>query len=239
MGGRPIYTGMPNGRSGPERIAHRGAPREFDENTLEGFMRAVSLGADAVELDVHLTIDGVVVVHHDHAIALAAGERAAVGGLTLAQMRACALPRGGRVPTLAEVMDGVGDSAMVYVELKGDGVGEAAVRVALDHGRRYAFHSFDHGAVLGLRDRWPDLRYGALLDAGTPAPAAAAAALPVSDIWAHWSLVDEPLVAAVHGAGQRLLVWTVNDTERARRLTAIGVDGLCTDDVRLLASLTR
>jgi len=225
---------MPEPHPRPERIGHRGAPREFDENTLESFLRAVERGADAVELDVHRTRDGAVVVHHDPVLPGVAGAPAPIVDLTLAEVARHVLARGGRVPTLGAVLDVLGERATVYVELKGEGVGEAAAAVARTHGHRYAFHSFDHAAVLSLRARWPGLDYGVLLDAGTPAPESLVAGLPVRDIWAHWSLVDERLTGAAHAAGKRVLAWTVNDPEAARRFTAFGVDGLCTDDVRLL-----
>jgi glycerophosphoryl diester phosphodiesterase len=53
----------------PAIIGHRGAPRDHPENTLAAFLRALELGATGVELDVHVTGDGVVVVHHDFAVA--------------------------------------------------------------------------------------------------------------------------------------------------------------------------
>ena len=225
---------MPERHLRPERIAHRGAPREFDENSLEGFLRAVERGADAVELDVHRTRDGAVVIHHDPELPGPDGRAIPIVEMSLADVAHCALPRGGRVPTLAAVMDAVGDRATVYVELKGEGVGEAAVEVSRACGGRYAFHSFDHAAVLRLRDRWPHLSYGVLFDAGTPDPERLLGSFPVRDIWPHRSLVSTRLVDAAHAAGKRVLVWTVNAPEQARTLAALGVDGLCTDDVRLL-----
>ena len=224
---------MPNQHRHPEWIGHRGAPREFPENTLPGFLRAVDRGADAVELDVHRTRDGAVVIHHDPMLRQLDGSPVAITTLTLAELRDWPLPDGARIPTLADVMDALGDSATVYVELKGDGVGDAAVDVALEFGHWFAFHSFDHDAVLGLQARYPDLDYGLLFDAGTPDVAARAAEYPVRDLWPHRSVVDQALVRAAHAAGKRVLVWTVNDAHEARRLAALGVDGLCGDDVRL------
>lgn len=234
----PIYNGMPNGhfRARPERIAHRGAPREFDENTLPGFLRSLERGADAVELDVHLTRDGQVVVHHDLEIATPDGVRVPIREMTEVEAAAIPLPAGGHVPTLAAVMDALGDRAVVYVEIKGEGVGEAAAEVADRHGSRYAFHSFNHDVVLALRSRRPRLRYGFLFDAGCEGLLAAVESAPVADIWVHWSLVDEALVRAVHAADQRVIAWTVNDREMASRFASLGIDGLCTDDVRLLPS---
>jgi glycerophosphoryl diester phosphodiesterase len=68
---------MPNTRLNFERIGHRGASKEFRENTLPAFQRAIELGADGVELDVHVTADGVAVVHHDPGVrAKRPGQRA-------------------------------------------------------------------------------------------------------------------------------------------------------------------
>jgi len=220
----------------PERIGHRGAPREFHENTLPGFLRAVERGADAVELDVHRTRDGAVVVHHDPDLAIPDGALAPIAQLTLAEVERVVLPGGAGVPTLAAVMDALGERATVYVELKGERVGEAAAEVARSHGRRFAFHSFDHAAVRALRAAHPEFAYGMLLDAGTPDAAALVGGLAVRDVWPHWRLVDGPLVDAAHAAGRRVLVWTVDDPREAARLSALGVDGLCTDDVRLLGA---
>ncbi|HEY5218212.1 MAG TPA: glycerophosphodiester phosphodiesterase, partial [Gemmatimonadaceae bacterium] len=106
----------------PERIAHRGAPREFYENTLDGFVRALERGADAVELDVHKTRDDTVVIHHDADVIVAPNTRAAISTLTWADICAVRLAGGAHIPTLAQVMDAVADRATVYVELKGDNV---------------------------------------------------------------------------------------------------------------------
>ncbi len=223
---------MPDRHLPPERIGHRGAPREFDENTIDGFLRALARGADAVELDVHATRQGTVVVHHDAVLSDPSGASAPIADLTDDQVAAWVLPQGGRVPTLAAVFEALGDRGTVYVELKGAGVGEAAIADALAHGARYAFHSFDHAAVLALHEAWPKLAFGVLFDAGTPNVREQIDRYPVRDLWPHWSLVDRALVQAAHAGGKRVLAWTVNDAAAAGRLAALGVDGLCGDDVR-------
>jgi len=98
----------------PERIAHRGAPREFYENTLDGFVRALERGADAVELDVHKTRDDTVVIHHDADVIVAPNTRAAISTLTWADICAVRLAGGAHIPTLAQVMDAVADRATVF-----------------------------------------------------------------------------------------------------------------------------
>lgn len=219
-----------------ERVAHRGSPRERLENTLPSFLLALDHGADAIELDVHVTADGVPVVHHD---AVADGSEIANGSWTA--LRGVDLGMGEHVPALEDVLTAVGDRATVYIELKGTGVERAVLDVARRHGRRYAVHSFDHQAIARASVLAPDVPRGVLLDRGTEgAPGALVAAVrscSARDVWPHWSLVTPELMVAASEAGARVIAWTVNSPETASRLLSLGVEGLCTDDVRLLATL--
>src|SRR5215471_207648 len=99
-----------------ERIAHRGARVELPENTLAAFGRAFERGANAIELDVHATCDGVVVVHHDPDVALPVSTtRRAIAEMTWQELDATRQLTGVSVPTLAEVLAMVPPNAMVYV----------------------------------------------------------------------------------------------------------------------------
>jgi glycerophosphoryl diester phosphodiesterase len=218
-----------------ERIGHRGAPRELAENSLEGFLRAVERGADAVELDAHRTRDGVVVVHHDPDVVMPGGWKADITSLSSAEIAECRLTGDLRIPTLAAVMDALGDRAMVYVELKGAGVADAALEVAGEHGKHYAFHSFDHQVIRDIEARKLSARLGILIDKGAKDSVSQVRAFPgVRDIWVHWTLADAAIVGVAHAQAQRVIAWTVNASVEAERLATLGVDGVCTDDVRLL-----
>lgn len=215
-----------------EWIAHRGAPRERVENTLEGFRVALDRGADGVELDVHCTADGVVVVHHDFDV-----RGQPLAETAWADVSRLELGGGARIPTLEAVLLAVGTRATVYIELKGRGIEAAALAVAARHGRRYAFHSFDHDTIARLAGLAPDSRRGILLDRGVRDAAhlmtASVRRTGARDVWPHWTLVDAPFVAAARGLGMRVIAWTVNSADTARALADLGVDGICTDDVRL------
>src|SRR4051812_10380840 len=101
-----------------ELIGHRGAPREFPENSVLAFQRAFERGAAAVELDVHATSDGVVVVHHDATVKRGANVYAgrSIAELTLEQLHGVELDHGVGIPTLREVLAIVPRAARVYVE---------------------------------------------------------------------------------------------------------------------------
>jgi glycerophosphoryl diester phosphodiesterase len=222
-----------------ERIGHRGAKREFPENTLQAFACAYARGADAVELDVHATRDGVVVVHHDPTLPLALsriGHRA-IADLDWDDVRSVDLGGGATVPSLAEVLDATPESATVYVEIKGEGIEERVAAVIAVHRAACAVHSFDHTAVSRMRTLAPDLPRGILLEKAVVDVTAAMSAVGARDVWPDWRLIDRTLVDQVHAAAGRVIAWTVNDRGAAQQLIAMGVDGLCTDDVRLLNGL--
>lgn len=220
-------------RRGPEIIGHRGAPRAFAENTLPSFREAISLGAHAVELDVHLTGDGAVVVHHDPIprVRVADGTPSGVGfsELTLAEVQSFRLDGGLVIPSLPEVLAEIDGRATVYVEIKGRGAERAVAELLAPRAAWTAVHAFDHRVVPRVRARVPALRGGVLLDSyliDTPSAMRAAGA---SDLWQRWEFIDEPLVLEVHEAGGRVIAWTVNDLQAGEELARMGVDGICTD----------
>lgn len=210
----------------PEIIAHRGTPREHRENTLPAFARAIELGVDGIELDVHATRDGTVVVHHDPA---------PIGGPPIASMTDAELARfeaapGVPIPPLTAVLALVADRATTYVEIKGSGIARFVVDTIGRAGcTRCAVHSFDHRTVREVSELAPRLRTGILLSSYLVDPRAALQSARATDLWQRWEQVDAALVGNVHSAGGRLIAWTVNDPPVARALARLGVDGLCSD----------
>lgn len=200
---------------------------------MASFERALDQGADAIELDVHASSDGVVVVHHDHRVAMESGlsiAGRALDELSSAEIRA-ATGTGGEalLPFLAEVLETVGDRARVYVEIKGSGIERAVIACIRENGVRCAVHSFDHRVSTTIRTLAPDMRTGILLESRLADPAGALRAAMAKDYWQQWERIDADLVSAVHAAGGRVVAWTVNDPQEASRLVDIGVDALCTD----------
>lgn len=217
-----------------ERVAHRGSPRERRENTRESFLLALDHGADALELDVHCSADREVVVFHDFSVA-----GRAVAATPWATLATLDLGAGARMPRLADVLSEVAARATVYIELKGDRIEKEVLDVATRHGHRFALHSFDHDAIARVARLAPDVRRGVLLDRGLTAAQQvlreSVARTGAADVWPHWSLVDAKLTGLAHEFGARVITWTVNTREIAESVVQAGVDGICTDDVRLLA----
>ncbi|MBM4193643.1 MAG: glycerophosphodiester phosphodiesterase [Gemmatimonadetes bacterium] len=224
----------------PEVIAHRGASREAPENSLRAFARAAELGANAIELDLHLTTDGVLVVHHDPLIHSAAGE-VPINQRSSAEL-AGILVRDEPVPRFADVLTLAAERGLtVYAEAKGRGTGAAAARLlahaAANGSVSGAVHSFDHREVASAGRAQPTVPRGVLEVAYHVEPAGALRDVGARDLWQQAQMIDRALVDATHAAGGRVIAWTANAPELIRHLIALGVDGICTDDVALARTI--
>jgi glycerophosphoryl diester phosphodiesterase len=100
---------------------------------------------------------------------------------------------------------------------------------------RCAVHSFDHGAIERMHALAPEIPRGILFDDRPADMIASIRRTGARDVWPQWRLIDRGLVEEIHRAGGRVIAWTVNDRSEAARLVGFGVDGLCSDDVRLLS----
>ena len=211
-----------------EIIAHRGVPRQEPENSLPGFELAVRQKVHGIELDVHATKDGVIVVHHDPNIR----HGPLINTLTLTELHRYPLAPGVEIPTLAAVLDRMARATpppTVYVEVKGLGIEEAVVEV-LDYARvPTAVHAFDHRVAARVTSISPSIPTGILLDSYLVDPAAALQAAGARDYWLQWAFIDRDLVRRIHDVGGRVIAWTVNEPGDVAALDSLGVDGVCSD----------
>jgi glycerophosphoryl diester phosphodiesterase len=222
-------------------LAHRGANRLAPENTVAAMVRALELGADGVELDVHRTVDRELVVRHD-----AASPAGVLCDLSLAEIRS-ALPE---VPTLTEALD-VCRGGLVNVEVKNLPIDadwdpdDRAVELlaALLEVRRRAdddviVSSRNLATIDRMRALTPHVPTALVTRELDPLEGLEAAAAHGHDALhpVVWALEDPVLGALTQRArerGLRVNVWTVNDLEQLRRLEAAGVDGVITDNADL------
>jgi glycerophosphoryl diester phosphodiesterase len=207
-------------------------PRRERENTLPSFAAALAAGAQGIELDVHATADGVVVVHHDP-VTSDGVEIAAVPWSDLDRSQEAAAGATA-IPTLAAVCDLVAERAELFVEVKGEGIEEAVTAVLDGRPGAFAIHSFDHATIGRLARARVPYRLGLLFDDSVDDAVELLREYGAADAWPHWRLIDRPLVERIQRSGGRVIAWTVNSASEARRLAAYGIDGICTDDVTLL-----
>jgi glycerophosphoryl diester phosphodiesterase len=210
---------------------------------MEAFRLAVAAGADAIELDVHATADGVAVVHHDHTVSgVPENPRlrsVPTDELSIAELSGFDVGDGARVPRLAEVLEYLRTRARVYVEIKGWNIEELVARCIRESGADCAVHSFNHRAIARLAGLAPEIPRGILEESPPRDPAAIMKAAGARDLWPHHRGIDERLVRAVHAAQGRVIAWTANDPAEWTRLATLGVDAICTDHVQQLVAWRR
>ena len=199
-------------------------------------MRAIELGADAIELDVHATSDGIVVVHHDPVINAPGFPPRPISQISAAEIPNYPLAHGVEIPTLAAVLDSVGRDVTVYVEIKATSIEPLVVRIIREHEASCAVHSFDHRIVKTVKSIFPAVRTGVLQVARHLDPVASLRATGAEDLWQDVSFIDEDLVSRAHSINARVIAWTANDADQWETLTRIGVDGICTDRIAELAT---
>ncbi len=221
----------------PRVIGHRGASGHAHENSLAAFRKSIELGSDGIELDIHSTADGALMVHHDPYVP----GIGVISRLPQSALQSYRLPNGEPIPTLAETL-AVCDGQDVWVELKTlaaewDGHLFAALEGATA-ATCCGVHSFDHRIILRLGEQCPSLRRGLLLSAYLLDNSHILHSSGADTLWMEASLIDADLVADLHEDGREVIAWTANEDEEIRRLIALGVDGICgnyPDRIRHLA----
>ncbi|WP_290649940.1 glycerophosphodiester phosphodiesterase family protein [Aquisalimonas sp.] len=251
----------------PANIAHAGAQGHAPPNTLEAFQLAVDLGADTLEMDLQLSADNEVVVHHDGTVGRQTDGAGAIREMTVDELRELDAGyaftdedgthpyrgEGVRIPTLEEVFEAFPEQHMV-LEMKregGTGTPAAVTDRVRAHGRedRVILASFELDFVREARERLPGV-----LTAMSVAEVRQFHMLQLFGLHRWWQPPGEFLqipefYAGIHVTSHRFLsaadeigvdthVWTVNDPDTMRRLLAAGAHGIITDHTERMVEVT-
>ena len=222
--------------SRPLVFAHRGGSALAPENTIEAFDNGLGLGADGLELDVHLSRDGRVVVHHDRLLDRTTTLRGPIAGRTAGELARAS------VPALADVLARYRDVRIIielkvnHAELAAAAVADVWRAVAID---RVCFGSFGRRVLRAVRTLEPAVATSAAREEVRWALYRSWCRWPVSRVaydgyqvpeWSGRTHVVSPwFVECAHRAGLGVQVWTVDSEADARRLLEWGVNALITD----------
>ncbi len=234
-------------------MAHRGASAYAPENTMEAFSLALDMGAQGIELDVHLTKDNRVVVCHDYDIGRTSDGQGFIKDMTYGELKrynfSGRFPGGAhRIPLLEEVLELVkGRDAEVNVELKSgdvtyEGLEHRAMEVVRGFrmGDRVLYSSFDHYALRRLRFLDPACRIGLLYSSLLYEPWNYARVLMANALHPRYvALSVAGFVDAAHRAGMEVNVWTVDQPEQIRKYHNMGVDRIITNVPDLALKIIR
>jgi glycerophosphoryl diester phosphodiesterase len=234
-------------------VAHRGASTLAPENTIEAFRLGVQDGADAIELDVHLTADGQLAVIHDESLDRTTDRTGLVAEMTMDEIRGAdagatfsraddaGFPFAGTgltVPTLPEVLAWLPDGIGLVIEIKARAAADAVVAAVAGHAvtsdGRLAVISFDEVAIERVHELDAGMKTGYLLVPTQPIEPALAWATEHGHAGVHpWDgdlgLDPMPTLALARAYGREVGCYVVNDPDRMKHLAACGLWGFVTD----------
>ncbi len=208
----------------PLLLGHRGARRYAPENTFEAFDLALAHGCDGFEFDVRRTCDGRSIICHDPKL-----HQHSIAESTYTDLQAVVRS----LTCLEDLLARYAGQAFLDIELKVPQLEDGLVTALRQQQPCDCLvSSFLSDVLDGVRTRDPQIPRGFLFDQGEGLMRWAA--LDVQYVLPHHSLVSHELVDDVHAAGRKIVVWTVNQEREMRALAGMGVDGIISDDTRLL-----
>ena len=218
------------------KIGHRGARGYLPENTMLSFKKAIELGADMIEFDVHRCRTGELVVVHDDAVDRTTNGKGSVRDMTKQEIRLLDAGMGEKIPVFEEVLEMVNRRVMVNIELKGKGtaklVCEAIKRYVEAKGWLFndflvsSFHAkeleevsyFDPRIRIGVLTRNVRVNFDWVVNE-----------IHAYSIHVSRKAVQKRFVSDCHQKGLKIFVFTVNILHDIRRLRSMGVDGIFSD----------
>jgi len=218
------------------KIAHRGAKAYEPENTLKAFQKALDLNADGIELDVHLSADGHIIVIHDETIDKMTNGKGFVNTLSLPELKAFRIDEKYEIPTLREVFDLVAKKCFINIELKNAApLGQVILLIEeyvtkknwnYDH---FIVSSFDWNALQEVHNLNSKILIGVLTETNLDLAVAFAEFIKAKAIHPYYHLLTEENVQEMQQKGFLVLPWTVNIEEDIQKIKSYKVNGIITD----------
>lgn len=218
------------------KIGHRGAKGYAPENTLLSFQKAIEMGVDGIELDVHLSADGQIIVIHDATIDRTTNGQGVVNSLSLRELKGFRIENEHEIPTLIEVFNLVNKRCFINIELKGKGTALPVLALIEKYvsKKNWQYHhflisSFDWVSLLDIHLAQPTIPLGVLTEYDIDLAFAFAKHIQAQSIHSYFHLLTKEKTAKIREEGFRILAWTVNETEDIQKIKSFHINGIITD----------
>ncbi|TDW49837.1 glycerophosphoryl diester phosphodiesterase [Flavobacterium sp. 270] len=218
------------------KIAHRGAKAYEPENTLKAFQKALDLNADGIELDVHLSADGNIIVIHDETIDKMTNGKGFVNTLSLPELKRFLIDGQYEIPTLKEVFDLVNKKCLINIELKNADTLTKVVSLIDEYvsDRNWSYEhfivsSFDWNALQEVHNLDSKIPIGVLAETNLDLAVAFAETIKAKAIHPYYHLLNEENTKAIQEKGFLVLPWTVNIEEDIQKIKSYNVNGIISD----------
>jgi len=218
------------------KIGHRGANGHEPENTFVSFQKALDMQVDGIELDVHLSADGEIIVIHDQTINRTTNGNGFVSALSLRELKAFRIDGKHQIPTLAAVFDLVNQDCFINIELKSYEVTEKVVSLIEKYVTkkgwkydRFLVSSFDWNALQQVAFLNDEIPIGVLTETDLDLALAFAKFIQAKSIHPHFHLLTEENTIKMQEKGLQVFPWTINELEDIQKIKTFNVNGIITD----------
>lgn len=223
------------------KIGHRGAKAHVAENTIASINKALNIGVDAIEIDVHKCASGELVVFHDFTLDRMTNGSGEVAKHSLEQLKQLRVLGEFEIPTLEEVLDAIDRKCVLNIELKGKDTASVACEIISEYieTRRWQLADFlissfqleELKTVFNLNSK---LRLGVLTKASVSEAIKNASIINAYAIHPNVALLTKDNVKLAQDKGYKVITWTVNDEATTQRVKTYGVNGIISDNPELL-----
>lgn len=218
------------------KIGHRGAKGYEPENTLASFEKAMQLGVDAVELDVHLSADGQIIVIHDQTVNRTTHREGIVNQMMWTDLKKLRIQGEHQIPLLSEVFDLIDRRIFINIELKGDQTAQPVVALIQDYicnkswnYEHFLVSSFDWNALQEIHRLDPEIPLGVLTLTDLELAVGFAEFIHVRSIHPYFHLLTRENTATMQQKGFEVFPWTVNEAEDIQKIKSCNVNGIISD----------
>ncbi len=216
-------------------MGHRGAAALEPENTLLSIGRAIEIGVNAVEIDVHLSKDKEIVVIHDSTVDRTTDGSGPVCNFTLDELKKLDAGKGQRIPTLEEVIDFIDNKVDLVIELKQEDTVESVFNLIKRNNIQDDVYviSFWHRLAKTIKEMDSRIKTGMLL-VGCPVDTCIATQTSADALVMNYSFIDMKFVQTAHKENLKVFVWNIDKRNLIKPYVDMGVDGIGTNDPRVL-----
>ena len=220
------------------RIAHRGAPSFAIDNTDRAILKALEHDPDLVEVDVHRTLDGALILWHDRTLEYA-GQHLVIANTPLEQLRQVRFADGSQLVTLEEAMLLVAPHTGLLVDLKADGLAHGIINAVQTTGLETVVVCGNFLETLrAIKALMPDIGVSYTPEVVQLLLSSRRVNAPFLDaLTVHWRAITPALLENTKMRGVRVIAWTVDEPDLMRTLIRRGVSGITTNRIEVLATL--
>ncbi|WP_010522191.1 glycerophosphodiester phosphodiesterase [Aquimarina agarivorans] len=224
-----------------QKIGHRGAKALVDENTIASIEKAIELGVDAVEIDIHKCATGELVVMHDETVKRTTNGKGKIVNLSFSELSMLRTEHMHKIPTLAEVLMVCQGKCKLHIELKGKGTAKAAcflIEATVAQNKwtydQLCVSSFDAKRLNKIKARNGNIKVGLITESKTSKALAVAVNNNYDNIYIFHEKLRSRFVRMAKQKNLNVYAWTVNKPADIKKMQALEISGIISDNPDLL-----